>query len=165
MLTALLPARCLRAAVASAALISLALAASPAAHAAAVTPPAPRAPRPMTISQALARAASSGKTVPVHGATTATQTLAANPGGTLTLHQSLTPVRTQVHGSWRPLNAALRRLGNGSIETAATASALRLSAGGSGPLATMSALGKTLSVWLPARSRTRNRKSAAWSPR
>jgi hypothetical protein len=158
MLTALLPARCLRAAVASAALISLALAASP-------TTPAPRAPRPMTISQALARAASSGKTVPVHGATTATQTLAANPGGTLTLHQSLTPVRTQVHGSWRPLNAALRRLGNGSIETAATASALRLSAGGSGPLATMSALGKTLSVWLPARSRTRNRKSAAWSPR
>ncbi|HVB41822.1 MAG TPA: DNRLRE domain-containing protein [Streptosporangiaceae bacterium] len=136
-------------------LVSLAVVAVPAAHAS-VAGAVARSARaagpltvPLTVQQALARAASSGRAVAVPGATTATQTLAANPDGTLTLDQSVAPVRKRVGGAWRALDARLERQSDGSVSTAATTGALRLSGGGRGPLATMSALGKSLSVWLP----------------
>src|ERR1022692_2773097 len=65
--------------------------------------------RPLDSTRALARAASSGHAIPVPGATTATQTLTANPDGTLTLHQSIAPVRKRVGGVWEALDATLKR--------------------------------------------------------
>ncbi|HEX9542163.1 MAG TPA: hypothetical protein VGA04_28875 [Streptosporangiaceae bacterium] len=124
-------------------LVSLAVMADPPAQAAVAAAGArsARTAGPLTVGQALARAASSGRAVPVPGATTTTQTLAANPDGTLTLRQSTAPVRKRVGGAWKALDATLRRDAGGSVSTAVTTSALRLSGGGSGPLATMSALG------------------------
>lgn len=104
---------------------------------------------PLTVAEALARAASSGRVVAVPGATTATSTLAANPGGSLTVVQSVAPVRKRVGGVWESLDARLVRGAGGGVSAAVTTSGLRLSGGGGGPLATMSALGKSLSVWLP----------------
>src|ERR1700724_2325123 len=74
-------------------LVSLAVMADPPAQAAVAAAGArsARAAGPLTVGQALARAASSGRAVPVPGATTATQTLTANPDGTLTLRQSIAP--------------------------------------------------------------------------
>jgi hypothetical protein len=51
----------------------------------------------------------------VPGATTATDTLTANPDGTLTLRHSQLPVRKLVNRAWRPLSATLRRGSDGSI--------------------------------------------------
>jgi hypothetical protein len=77
---------------AAAVLVSVAAVADPAAHAAAAAGAQPaRAAQPLSSELALARAASSGRAVPVPGATTATQTLTANPDGTLTLRQSIAP--------------------------------------------------------------------------
>ena len=111
----------------------------PAAHAAAAVGRAQPPPvhRQLTTEQALAMAARSGTTVAVPGATTPTQTLAANPDGTLTVHESLAPVRKLVSGTWQPLNATLRPTSSGSVSTTATTSGLTLSGGGTGPLATM----------------------------
>ena len=135
-------------------LVALAAVTAPAAYASAATAtrgPA-RARGPLTAAQVLARAAATGRRVPVPGATTPTDTLTANPNGTLTLTRSLVPVRKRVGGTWRPLVAQLRRAAGGSIATTTTTSSLRLSSGGGGPLATMrTAAGQSLSVWLPVR--------------
>src|ERR1700688_3469157 len=85
--------RGMRVFAAAAVLVSVAAVADPAAHAAAAAAGAQpaRAAQPLSSELALARAASSGRAVPVPGATTATQTLTANPDGTLTLRQSIAP--------------------------------------------------------------------------
>jgi hypothetical protein len=107
---------------------------------------------PLTTAQALARAAASHRPVPVPGATTPTDTLTANPNGTLTLTESLVPVRKRVGGAWQPLTARLLRGPGGIVSASTTTTALRLSDGGTGPLATMrTAAGQSLSVWLPVR--------------
>jgi Ricin-type beta-trefoil lectin domain/Concanavalin A-like lectin/glucanases superfamily/Fibronectin type III domain len=107
---------------------------------------------PLTTAQALARAAASHRPVAVPGATTPTGTLTANPNGTLTLTESLVPVRKRVGGAWRPLTARLLRGPGGIVSASTTTTALRLSGGGTGPLATMrTAAGQSLSVWLPVR--------------
>jgi len=99
--------------------------------------------------QALAKAKSTGAAVPVPAATTSTDTLTANPDGSLTLAQALVPVRKKVAGAWTGLDATLKTNPGGTISTTATSSTLTLSSGGSGPLATMNAGGKTLAVSLP----------------
>lgn len=124
----------------AAVLASVAVVTDPGAHAAvaAIGAQSARAARPLSLQQALAQAASSGHAVPVPSATTPTQTLAANPDGTLTLDQSAVPVRKQVGGTWHALDATLRRTSDGTVSTSTTTSALTLSDGGNGPLATMS---------------------------
>ena len=135
----------------AAVLVPVAAVADPAVHAVVAAAGAQSAgvARPLDSARALARAASSGHAIPVPGATTATQTLTANPDGTLTLHQSIAPVRKRVGGVWEALDATLKRESDGSVSPATTTSALTLSGGGRGPLATMSTLGTSLSVWLP----------------
>ncbi|MFD0527265.1 DNRLRE domain-containing protein [Kitasatospora arboriphila] len=83
-------------------------------------------------------------------ATTATDQLTANPDGSFTLDQSLTPVRRYQGGAWKPLDATLVKRADGSVGPALTASDLTLSAGGTGPLAQMKSLGRSLSLQLPA---------------
>lgn len=135
-------------------LAGLTVATAPPAHAAAGASAAkPARPRgPLTAAQALARAAITKRPVAVPGATTPTDTLTANPNGTLTLTESLVPVRKRVAGAWLPLTARLLRSPGGTISASTTTSSLRLSGGGAGPLATMrTAAGQSLSVWLPMR--------------
>ncbi len=141
--------------VASAAAAITMLAAAPAtqAHAAAATAraAAPHWHRPLTEAQALARAHATGKPVPVTGATTDASTLMANPNGTFTLTQASAPVRKNVAGRWLSLDPALHRNREGSVSPAVTTSRLRLSGGGTGPLAVMTDEGASLSLTLPAR--------------
>jgi hypothetical protein len=133
-------------------LLALGAVTAPAAGASAAAPRPARPRPPLTTAQALRRAAATRHRVPIPGATTPTQTLTANPNGTLTVTRSLVPVRKQVHGAWLPLSPRLRRVAGGGISTVATTSSLQLSSGGSGPLATMyTAAGQSMSVWLPVR--------------
>ncbi len=143
--------RGLTATVASAGIVIFAFASgAPAAAVRHQSQPSAVARGPLSVQQALSQAVRSRHAVAVPGATTATDTLTANPNGTLTLHNSQLPVRKLVNGAWRPLDATLRRGSGGSIVPATTTSALRLSGGGRGPLATMSAQGRSLAMWLPA---------------
>jgi hypothetical protein len=119
---------------------------------------APTAPnpstRPLTVEQSLAQARSSGSSVAVPAATTPTDTLTANPDGTLTLSRYLLPVRTLANGAWHRLDATLQTNSDGSVSPAMTTTGLTLSGGGSGPLVTMAngtrSLGLSLPVALPA---------------
>lgn len=99
--------------------------------------------------RAIAQARSTGRPVTVSGDTTATDTVTANPAGTLTLTRSLVPVRKWMNGAWRPLDAALHRAADGSVSTAVTTGGLTLSGGGTGALMTLRALGKVLAVSFP----------------
>jgi hypothetical protein len=108
-------------------------------------------PVPLSMEQALARAKVVGRPVAVTGATTPTDTLAANPDGSLTVRHSLVPVRVRAGRGWRSLDAALRRNGDGSWSPAAAPGGLRLSGGGSGPLAVLSSAGRSLAVSWPSR--------------
>jgi hypothetical protein len=112
---------------------------------------APRGSGLLTDAQALARAHAIGKPVPVTGATTDASTLTANPNGTFTLTRESAPVRKKVAGRWAALDATLRRNSDGSLSPAVTTSLLRLSGGGTGPLAVMTDNGASLSLALPGR--------------
>jgi len=107
------------------------------------------AARPLTAGEALTQARRSGRAVEVVGSTTATQTVTALPSGRLRVTTSLVPVRKYAGGRWRDLDATLHRNGDGSISPAVSTSELRLSGGGSGPLARMRTQGHTLALSLP----------------
>ncbi|MEU6851719.1 DNRLRE domain-containing protein [Actinacidiphila alni] len=98
---------------------------------------------------AAAQARESGHPVPVNAATDAYSTLTAQPDGTLTREVAASPQRVQQDGTWTPLNAELRRNGDGTFSTAATTAMLTLSGGGTTPLATMDDEGKKLSFTWP----------------
>ncbi|MFF4182399.1 FG-GAP-like repeat-containing protein [Streptomyces sp. NPDC001691] len=111
---------------------------------------APTAPGRADAVLASAKARSTGAAVPVSAATTPTNTLTANPDGSFTQTQNLLPVRVNKSGTWVPVDATLRRGADGTIATAATPTALSFSAGGSGPLATMTSPdGKRLALTWP----------------
>ncbi|GAA3273475.1 hypothetical protein GCM10020218_018230 [Dactylosporangium vinaceum] len=82
-------------------------------------------------------------------ATTATDTLAANPNGTLTLNRTVVPVRKQIAGVWTPLDATLQPNPDGSLSPKVATSDLRLSGGGNRSLAQMTRRGGTLGLDLP----------------
>lgn len=98
---------------------------------------------------ALAKARSSGHPVAVSADETATGTVTANPDGTLTLTQATAPVRQWSGGKWKNLDATLSRAADGKVSPAVTASGLTLSGGGTGPIATLQAVGKQLSLSFP----------------
>jgi hypothetical protein len=103
----------------------------------------------VTEEQALRQARAAGKRVAVTAATTPDSTLTANPDGKLTLTQESAPVRKRISGRWVPLDPALRRNSDGSVSPAVTTSGLRLSGGGTGPLAVMTDDGASLSLTAP----------------
>ncbi|WP_433920729.1 hypothetical protein OIE50_50365 [Streptomyces canus] len=99
----------------------------------------------------MARARSTGKPVQATAATTDSSTLTANPNGTLTLRQTVAPVRRLVHGKWKSLDPTLVRHADGTISPKVTTGMLSLSGGGTGaPLASMRAGSGALAVSLPA---------------
>jgi hypothetical protein len=127
---------------------------APAARAASVihaaSPEAPRGGPPQGAEErALAAAKSAGHAVAVPQDTTPTDSVAANPDGTLTLTRSTAPVRKLSGGAWKSLDAALHRGAGGKITTAVTTAGVELTGGGSGPLATLTAAGRTLAVSFP----------------
>ena len=105
----------------------------------------------LTENQALAKARATGKPVQATAATTDSSTLTANPDGTLTLRQTIAPVRKLVHGRWKSLDATLVRHADGTISPKVSTSSLTLSGGEAGePLTTMRAGSGSLAVSLPS---------------
>jgi len=99
--------------------------------------------------QAFAQAAASGQPVTIDALTTVFSTTQANPDGTMTQTQSPTPQRVLQNGSWVPLNATLATTSNGYAPQASS-EPLTISAGGTGPLATMTGPGgQRLSLTAP----------------
>jgi hypothetical protein len=115
------------------------------------SPPTAAAAQPtaLTVEQALTQARRTGVPVPADAATTPTDTVVANPTGTLTLTRHVVPVRKWVGGLWRDLDATLVRNSDGSVSPAVSSADLRLSGGGSGPLVMMNSGGASLGFSLP----------------
>ncbi|MFI1585294.1 FG-GAP-like repeat-containing protein [Embleya sp. NPDC020630] len=86
---------------------------------------------------AAARAARTGVPVAVPEATTETDTVTAEPDGSLTLRRTVQPSRTKKTGTWRDLDPTLARAGDGTVRPASTTGDLVLGGGGGTLLASM----------------------------
>ncbi|MBO2460310.1 ricin-type beta-trefoil lectin domain protein [Actinomadura violacea] len=148
------PLRTTVAALTAGALTAAWLSAPPPAHAAAlrVKPAGKRRSEP-TLDElrdrASAQAKKTGRPVTVDGLTTATSITMANPKGGYTLVQNPEPVRMRRTGAWVPLDATLKANPDKSLSPATVTGGLKLSGGGSGPLATLTDLGRSLSISWP----------------
>ncbi|MFG1653765.1 LamG-like jellyroll fold domain-containing protein [Micromonospora sp. NPDC049275] len=120
---------------------------------AATAAPSRPAPKPaagsLTVDRALVEAKHTGKPVEATGAGTSTSTYTARPDGTIELTQSAVPTRTRVNGAWKNLDPTLVRNADGTISAAVTTNPIRVSAGGSAPLAEMTSGDRALSVTAP----------------
>ncbi|GAA1240774.1 SGNH hydrolase [Kitasatospora nipponensis] len=128
----------------------------PAAAAAQPTIPAnlPQAPKidpaVAQAQQAAGQAAKkSGKPVVVDALTTENTQTVANADGTFTLTQNAAPVRAKKNGSWVKVDTTLAKRADGTLAPAATASDVSFSAGGNGPMVTLSRAGRKLSLSWP----------------
>ena len=89
------------------------------------------------------------KGVVVTAATDTGTLLTANPNGSFTLTQTSEPVRVSQHGVWVPVNPDLVRGSHGMLQPRATATGIAFSAGGSGPMVTMTSGSDRLSFTFP----------------
>ncbi|MFD7260527.1 ricin-type beta-trefoil lectin domain protein [Streptomyces sp. NPDC059874] len=121
----------------------------PTAPAAQTPPERPTTERERAENAALAEAKRTGKPVPVPAATTETDTVVANPDGTLGLTRSVAPLRTKRDGKWADLDATLVKAADGTLRPKASMSGLALSGGGTTPLATLDQDGKQLLLSWP----------------
>jgi Concanavalin A-like lectin/glucanases superfamily len=127
----------------------------PAVTASAAGPAPSPSPRPHLagagpMQTALAQARQTGQAVTVDSMTSQTSTTTAHPDGTFSTTTSVLPVRVEEHGTWVPVSAMLLRNADGTYSPAATPSGVALSAGGSGPLAVLTApSGDSLSFTFP----------------
>ncbi|MGY0231455.1 LamG-like jellyroll fold domain-containing protein [Longispora urticae] len=80
---------------------------------------------------------------------TATTEVFANPDGTFTADIASQPVRVRRNGGWVPADPTLVRVADGSVTTKASAAALRLSGGGTGPLVVLERDGRELALTWP----------------
>lgn len=102
------------------------------------------------VAAAATRAGASGKPVTVNALTTGTTTVTAGPDDMLSLTEHLFPVRMLRGHDWVPVSTTLERNADGSLSPAAVpGDAVTFSGGGSGPLATISAVGTSLSLSWP----------------
>jgi hypothetical protein len=167
----------LLAAVAVAGMVALGLSGVPAVPAAAATaggprvpgtpwqPPAQSAPRThlavlgqgsqasaeAQTERASAQARATGKPVPVTRLTTATTTVTAQPSGTEVARTYVLPVRVRRGSGWAPVDKNLRLVGGRLAPVALPGDAVTFSAGGSAPMAVISASGTRLELWWPKR--------------
>lgn len=91
------------------------------------------------IAAAITQAQASGQPVTVDALTGQSSTVVANPDGTLTRTDSSSPQRIRQNGAWLPIDTTLARQQDGSYAPKASATDLRLSGGGSTPMATLTA--------------------------
>ncbi|MFJ6666564.1 LamG-like jellyroll fold domain-containing protein [Streptomyces sp. NPDC091383] len=88
--------------------------------------------------------------VPVDALTTETDTVTAQPDGSFSRTSSVLPVRVHQGGAWVPVDATLATNSDGTYSPKATPSGVRLSGGGSGPLATLTdPAGHIMSLTMP----------------
>ncbi|NLT53060.1 MAG: hypothetical protein GXX79_00510 [Actinomycetales bacterium] len=98
------------------------------------------------------RARTSKRSVVVDALTTETQRVTVNPEGVFTLSQTLLPTRTRRGGAWVDVDTRLRRNPDGSFSPAATAyGQVRISGGGTGPLASSTSPRGSLALAWPGR--------------
>ncbi|MFI6659937.1 ricin-type beta-trefoil lectin domain protein [Streptomyces sp. NPDC050523] len=99
---------------------------------------------------AQAKAVADGTSVPVDALTSETDTVTAEADGSFTTTSSVLPVRVQRDGSWVPVDATLTGNSDSGYSPRATPSDVRLSGGGSGPLATLTdPAGHSMSLTMP----------------
>ncbi|MFC0007277.1 LamG-like jellyroll fold domain-containing protein [Micromonospora siamensis] len=103
----------------------------------------------MTVDRAVTEARRTGKPVEATAAGTSTSMLTARPDGTIELTQSAVPTRTLVDGRWKELDPSLVRQADGTVTAQVTTNPIRLSAGGTGPLAQMTSGDRAMSLSLP----------------
>lgn len=84
---------------------------------------------------AMAQAKKTHKAVRVDVATNPYTTLTANPTGAFTAQEFLAPQRARINGSWRPIDTTLVKNADGSIGSKVALASVKLSGGGTGPLA------------------------------
>ncbi|EEP71893.1 hypothetical protein MCAG_02220 [Micromonospora sp. ATCC 39149] len=101
------------------------------------------------VDRAVAEARRTGKPVEATAAATSTSTVTARPDGTVELTQTAVPTRTRVDGQWKTLDPTLVRHPDSSITPAVTTNQVRLSPGGTGPLAELVSGDRALSVAAP----------------
>src|SRR6185437_15906520 len=123
-------------------------------HGASTSRPLPASKRAGVAAEraASARAHRLGRNVTVTSQTTATSITVAHPNGTFTNTTYALPVRTRVGGRWVPISTRLIRTRSG-WSPAAVPSRLAFSAGGTGPLVTMSSPQGSVSLTFPGRLR------------
>jgi hypothetical protein len=119
------------------------------------TKPRVEAPNVATVAVTEAEAATAarktGRKVEVAGARSDRTTLYAHPDGTFTREHHVRPIRTVKNGAWVPVDATLVRNTDGTYGPKAATVDLAVSAGGDGPLATLSRMGRQLSFYWPGR--------------
>ncbi|MFE4992370.1 LamG-like jellyroll fold domain-containing protein [Streptomyces mirabilis] len=99
---------------------------------------------------AQAKAVADGTPVPVDALTSETDSVTAQPDGSFTTTSAVLPVRVQREGAWVPVDATLVADADGTYSPRATPNGVRLSGGGSGPLATLTdPAGHTMSLTMP----------------
>ncbi|MFC4856936.1 LamG domain-containing protein [Actinophytocola glycyrrhizae] len=99
---------------------------------------------------AVAAAWSQGSRVEVASLRTATQTVYANPGGTMTAELSVVPTRVRRGDGWVPIDTTVVRRADGTVAPRAAEGDLVLSGGGSGvPLARLSRDGRSYATYWP----------------
>jgi hypothetical protein len=120
-------------------LATLAVAVGPAAASATVVrAPAPCAAQAPTETAALAEAARCKGRVEVAAARSETDTVWANPTGTVTLERAIVPRRVrQAGGGWAAVDTSLVPASDGGLQPRSTTAKVHFSAGGRGPVATM----------------------------
>ncbi|ARP73820.1 hypothetical protein LK07_33235 [Streptomyces pluripotens] len=89
------------------------------------------------LAAAQSKAASTGIPVKVEALTSETDTVQANPSGTVTWTTSLLPERVRKNDAWVPVDATLQQNGDGSYSPKAAAEPLTFSGGGNTPLVSM----------------------------
>ncbi|MEV0095935.1 hypothetical protein [Streptomyces sp. NPDC050738] len=94
-------------------------------------------PQEKALAAAQRQADSKRAPVGVGALTTETDSVTANPGGTVTWKTSVMPERTRQKGAWVPVDSTLKKNSNGSYGPSAATGSLTFSGGGSGPLVTM----------------------------
>ena len=100
-------------------------------------------------SAASAKAKRSGKAVDVPELTTERSTTEANPNGSFTSTTTFIPERAKVNGAWAPIDTTLAKNADGSLTPKAAVAGIVLSGGGTGPLASVSIGGKTVTMSWP----------------
>ncbi|MFI9550104.1 LamG-like jellyroll fold domain-containing protein [Nonomuraea endophytica] len=105
-------------------------------------------PRP-TESEALAAAETSGQLVEVLAERGEAREVYATPEGTMYVQDRLTPIRTKQGDTWVPLYNALR-FKDGALKPYTSLVDLKLSTGGTGPMATLTRSGHTMSLTWPS---------------
>ncbi|MGW2597329.1 LamG domain-containing protein [Streptomyces klenkii] len=100
--------------------------------------------------EALAQAKRSGANVEVSSLRGESRDVVATPRGTLEAREYLRPVRARVAGEWKPVDTSLARAEDGSVAPRVATLGLRLSGGGSVPLAELDRGGRKMALSWPS---------------